>query len=85
MLLLLLHYALQTAIALDVTSCLSGVEGQLERISGSIMQTNTGTGRLAMDKPNLQCAPKARDFTVPATQASGQTSPAYRIFTNNTR
>lgn len=37
-----------------------------------------------MDEPNLQCAPKARDFTVPATQrADGPVQ--YRVHTANAR
>lgn len=47
---------------------MGGKATSFDRISGSILQTASATGRLAMDEPNLQCAPKARDFLVPATQ-----------------
>ena len=42
--------------------------------------------RLAMDEPNLQCAPKAKDFLVPMTQLPGSSSKdAHRIHTCNIR
>ena len=39
------------------------------RLRGAIHQTNTGTGRLAMEEPNLQTVPRARDFVL-ATRAT---------------
>ena len=39
-----------------------------------------------MDEPNLQCAPKAKDFLVPMTQLPGSSSKdAHRIHTCNIR
>ncbi|DBA82952.1 TPA: hypothetical protein ACH3X1_006731 [Trebouxia sp. C0004] len=62
------------------------VANQLTRISGSFLQTASATGRLAMDEPNLQCAPKAKDFLVPMTQMPGSSSKdAHRIHTCNIR
>ena len=37
-------------------------EGKLTRLRGAIHQTNTETGRLAMEEPNLQTVPKPRTF-----------------------
>ncbi len=39
------------------------------RIRGSFCQTATATGRLSMEDPNLQTAPKTRKFNVAETQA----------------
>ena len=39
------------------------------RIRGSFCQTATATGRLSMEDPNLQTAPKTRKFNVAKTQA----------------
>ena len=39
------------------------------RIRGSFCQTATATGRLSMEDPNLQTAPKTRQFNVAETQA----------------
>ena len=41
----------------------------LARIRGSFCQTATATGRLSMEDPNLQTAPKTRQFDVAETQA----------------
>ena len=37
-------------------------EGKITRLRGAIHQTNTETGRLAMEEPNLQTVPKPRTF-----------------------
>ena len=36
--------------------------GKITRLRGAIHQTNTETGRLAMEEPNLQTVPKPRTF-----------------------
>ena len=42
--------------------------------------------RLAMDEPNLQCAPKAKEFVVPTTQLPNSASKdGHRIHTSNVR
>jgi len=50
------------------------------RLRGVIHQTNTGTGRLAMEDPNLQCVPRPREFALSRAyperlSASGRVSP----------
>lgn len=51
-----------------------------------LTQCNIMACRLAMDEPNLQCAPKAKDFLVPMTQMPGSSSKhAHRIHTCNIR
>ena len=56
----------------------------LVRIRGSVCQTCSATGRLAMEEPNLQTVPRARAFCVPATQL-GSAAPAHRMHDANIR
>lgn len=42
----------------------------LRRLRTRYNQTMTASGRLAMDELNLQCMPRPRRFSVPATQAA---------------
>ena len=52
----------------------------LLRITASWLQTNSDTGRISVENPNLQCVPKPRSFTVPTTQLDGS-----RVFEANLR
>ena len=52
----------------------------LLRITASWLQTNSDTGRVSVENPNMQCVPKPRTFTVPTTQLDGS-----RIFEANLR
>lgn len=47
----------------------------LVRIRGQFMQTNTSTGRLAMEEPSLQTIPRPVEYELAATQASSQGTP----------
>ena len=52
----------------------------LLRITASWLQTNSDTGRISVENPNMQCVPKPRRFSVPTTQRDGS-----RIFEANLR
>ncbi|KAK9836945.1 hypothetical protein WJX81_001769 [Elliptochloris bilobata] len=41
-----------------------GCQGELVRISATILQSTSATGRLATEAPNLQCIPRPRAFQV---------------------
>lgn len=42
----------------------------LVRIRGQFMQTNTSTGRLAMEEPSLQTIPRPVEYELAATQST---------------
>jgi len=48
----------------------------LYQVSGTVHQTASNTGRLAMDEPNLQCIPRPRDVTLVPCAASTADSAA---------
>ena len=77
--LVLEHRTLSRCVAMAdemVELALGGVRdeahpGKIMRLRGAIHQTNTETGRLAMEEPNLQTVPKPRTFRMADAYAPG--------------
>ena len=61
--------AADSSLAVALTGSCRAQGSNLVRIRGRFCQTATATGRLSMEDPNLQTAPKTRQFNVAETQA----------------